>query len=87
MFNDSSLADCVTLENDFFLKAPEILKVEKSWIENCKATNDHSFQVQSSDQIRHMVEACFLNPRVQYNGLIEPVTNRRVLELLNTRNF
>ena len=79
--------DCVTLENDFFLKATQILQVEKSSIEFCKSTNDHSFKVQSSNQIRHMIEACFLNSRVQYNGLVEPVINENILELLNTKKF
>ena len=33
MFSNSSSVDCIILENDFFIKAPEVLKVDKSTVE------------------------------------------------------
>ena len=86
LFSDSYLVDYVTLENDFFLKASEILKIDKSVIENCKSTNEYSFQVKNREQIRHMLEMYFVNSRVRYNELVEPITNDNVLTLVNTKN-
>jgi len=85
LFKDSSLLDCSTLEGDFFLKAPQILGVEKSQIEKCSSTNDFCFLVDDRQQIRKMLELCFVNPRVQYNGLVEPVINTSVLTTINKK--
>lgn len=87
LFGESDFVDSATLENDFFLKAPLILNINKSEIERCKATKDSSFRVEDKDQIRRMMELCLLNPRIQYNGLVEPFVNEKALKLLNTKKL
>ena len=85
LFKESSLLDCATLEGDFFLKAPQILGIDKLQIERCSSTNDFSFLVDNKEQIRKMLELCFVNPRIQYNGLVDPVINPNVLATINKK--
>ena len=85
LFKESSLLDCATLESDFFLKAPQILGIDKLQIERCSSTNDFSFLVDNKEQIRKMLELCFVNTRIQYNGLVDPVINPNVLATINKK--
>ena len=87
LLGDSNNVDATTLENDFFLKASKVLRLKKSEIERCKKTNDYAFDVDNEGQIQHILELCLLNSRVQYSGLIEVVTNAKVLELISTKEY
>ena len=87
LLGDSDDVDATTLENDFFLQASKVLRLKKSVVERCKKTNDSAFDVDNEEQIQHILELCLLNPLVQYSGLIEVVTNTKVLELISTKEY
>ena len=84
LFGESSFLDSATLENDFFLKAPLVLKKRKYEVERCNST-DYSFQVDDKGQIERMLELCLSNPRIQYGGLMDPFVNTKALRLLNAK--
>ena len=80
LFRGPSTVDCVTLENDFFIEASKILKLPKLSVERCGARGFGA----KPEQIRRALELCFTSPRLRYNGLVEIVTNDKVLGLLST---
>jgi len=80
-FKDSEFLDSVTLENDFFQKS-YIIGLQKHEIERCSFTNDFCFKVGDRRDIQNMLNLCLTNPRINYSGIVEPVTNMALLNQL-----
>jgi len=83
-FKESCWLDCATLENDFFLKS-YVIGLKKEEIQRCKVTNDFCFKVSDRRDIENMLNLCLTNPNINYSGLIEPITNIALLNLLGKR--
>jgi hypothetical protein len=80
-FKDSEFLDSLTLENDFFQKS-YIIGLQKHEIERCSFTNDFCFKVGDRRDIQNMLNLCLTNPRINYCGIVEPVTNMALLNAL-----
>jgi hypothetical protein len=83
-FKESCWLDCATLENDFFLKS-YVIGLKKEEIQRCKVTNDFCFKVSDRRDIENMLNLCLTNPNINYSGVIEPITNIALLNLLGKR--
>ena len=87
LFEDSQDIDAYTLENDFFLKAPEILGKKKAEIQKCSSVSDFSFQVQDQRQIQFMLNACMTNPKVCYKNTVRQITNLELLKGVSEKGW
>ena len=56
-------------------------------IQKCLVHNDFSFQVDDERQIQAMLTSCFLNPKICYKSVIEPVLDIELLKAISRKEW